>query len=490
MPSDRPGEHLRSCAGSPSVRWLLGLALITLGSWGRWLATGSLRIDENYPEELPGSLLFATLVLGWVLVVTAWVGLLERPPERPRQLAYGGLAIVAFMLPLLSNDLYGLFAYAGLAVRGHDVYTSTQSLSASPWFLWIGERWRANPCPYGPLALLSAAWPSIAGEKNAFLAVFLLRLTWFIPLLAVMELSLRAFADRPFFQAMLWLNPLLLVEGVGQLHLDLLGALALTAGLILQSTAGRLWGAMGWAAATLLKWNDVLAGPWFWLAGAPRWGQRLKSLALMAVVLVGMTAAAYLPFWRGAETVREPFRALFVQTLVPGGSVVDGLGELGNALRGEQGDHFDPDMPVVERAARQREARASLWHAAQALMWVVALAALLPLVLRSLRLRAEEELALGGGTFIIILLTLASPKFESWYLMSALPFFGCACPPVWRRWWPWMVFAAVSKEFPLALPRSALLFKPAVGLTTGLSVAVCLLAFRQRFWRWPALHGD
>ena len=365
MPSDRNGELLRSYAGSPSARWLLGLALITLSSWGRWVATGSLRIDENYPESLAGSLLFAALLLGWALLVTAWVGLLERPPTRPRRLAYGGLFIVAFMLPLLSNDIYGLFAYAGLAVRGYDVYTSTQSLSASPWFLWIGERWRANPCPYGPLALLWAAWPSIAGEKNAFLAVFLLRLTWFLPLLAVMELSLRAFADRPFFQAMLWLNPLLLVEGVGQLHLDLLGVLAITAGLIAQSRGPRLWGAMGWAAATLCKWNDVLAGPWFWLAGAPRWGQRLKSLVLMGIVLVGMTVAAYLPFWRDAETLRVPFRALFDQTVVPAGSLVDGIGEAGNVLRGDKGDHFDPDMPIVERVARQREARASLWRVAQ-----------------------------------------------------------------------------------------------------------------------------
>ncbi len=489
MPSDRNGELLRSYAGSPSVRWLSGLALITLSSWGRWVATGSLRIDENYPRELPGSLLYLTLLAGWGLVVTAWVGLLARPPQRPRRLAYAGVLVVAFMLPLLSNDLYGLFAYAGLAVRGQDVYTSTHALPASSWFFWIGERWRANPCPYGPLALLSAAWPSIAGEGNAFLAVFLLRLTWCVPLLAVMELSFRAFADRPFFQAMVWLNPLLLVEGVGQLHLDLMGALAITAGLIAQSTGPRVWGAMGWAAATLCKWNDVLAAPWFWLAGAPRWGQRIKSLGLMATVLLVTATAAYLPFWRGSETVRQPLRALLLQTLVPGGSIVDGIGELGNALRPE-GDRFDPNMPVVERAARQRQARASLWRAGQALMWLVTLAALLPLLRRSLRLRDDQAIALASGTFILILLTLASPKFESWYLMSALPFFGCACPPVWRRWWPWMVFAAVSKEFPLALPRSAFLFKPAVGLSTLLSIVVCLWSFRQRFWRAPELNGD
>ncbi|HZU84522.1 MAG TPA: hypothetical protein VE987_16445, partial [Polyangiaceae bacterium] len=69
-------------------RWLLGLALVTACSWGRWLATGSPKVDENYPSEAAGTALLVVLVGGWVLLVLGWCGLLVRPPERPRRLAY------------------------------------------------------------------------------------------------------------------------------------------------------------------------------------------------------------------------------------------------------------------------------------------------------------------------------------------------------------------------------------------------------------------
>ena len=41
--------------------WLLGLAIVTLCSWGRWLATGSLKVDESYPSEIKGTLLLLVL---------------------------------------------------------------------------------------------------------------------------------------------------------------------------------------------------------------------------------------------------------------------------------------------------------------------------------------------------------------------------------------------------------------------------------------------
>ena len=260
------------------------------------MGTGSLRIDENYPEERFGTCLFFAALLGWALTVSGWVGFLQQPPERPRRLAYGGLAIVAFMLPLLSNDLYGLFAYSGLAIRGHDVYTSTQSLPTSFWFSWIGERWRTNLFAYGPIALLSAAWPSVVGENRPFVAIFLLRATWLVPLVAGMELSFRFYRDRPFFQTMLWLNPLVLVQGAGQLHLDVLGLVAVTAGVVAQSK-GRpgLGGAIGGHCHLLKRMEPQCVAPWFWLSGTANLRQRLKAPGWGAVIWVLLGVAAYLP---------------------------------------------------------------------------------------------------------------------------------------------------------------------------------------------------
>jgi hypothetical protein len=117
-------------------------------------------------------------------------------------------------------------------------------------------------------------------------------------------------------------------------------------------------------------------------------------------------------------------------------------------------------------------------------MWVVTLAALVPLLVRTFRRRDDDrQIALATGMFIVIVLTLASPKFQSWYFMTSLPFFGLCCPPAWRRWWPWVLLATVAQEFPLQLPRNALLFMPAVGLAGGASAIIFLWSFRSRFWR-------
>jgi hypothetical protein len=387
------------------------------------------------------------------------------------------------MLPLLSNDLYGLFAYSGLAIRGHDVYTSIQFLPTSYWYSWIGERWRTNLFAYGPIALLSAAWPSVVGENRPFVAIFLLRATWLVPLVAVMELSFQFYRERPFFHAMLWLNPLVLVQGAGQLHLDLLGLVAVTAGIVAQSQGRRVLGPIGWAIATLSKWNLSIAAPWFWLFRVQTLAQRSKSAARMAVVLLVLAVVAYIPVWRGPATLSAPVRALLAQTLVPGGSVVDVIGSVGDALTGREGAVFDASLPVVERVARDQRARMQIWRTAQSLMLLLSLAAMLPLVRVLLRPPNEEQLARATGIFIVIALTLASPKFQSWYLMSALPFFGLSCPPVWRQWWPWAIFFSVAQELPLALPRTAVLFPPVVAMSVAMTALVFLWSFRERYWR-------
>src|SRR5271170_4643748 len=91
-PAHRAGRILRRDGASAlraDVRlWLLGLAIVTLCSWARWLATGSLKVDENYPSEVTGTLLLLALSGGYALLVLGWKGLLERPLENPRPLAF------------------------------------------------------------------------------------------------------------------------------------------------------------------------------------------------------------------------------------------------------------------------------------------------------------------------------------------------------------------------------------------------------------------
>ena len=65
-----------------------------------------------------------------------------------------GLLVAALMLPMLSNDVFSLFAYGSLAAQGHDVYTTAAGLTDTVWYPWVGQHWNEKVCVYGPSTLV------------------------------------------------------------------------------------------------------------------------------------------------------------------------------------------------------------------------------------------------------------------------------------------------------------------------------------------------
>jgi hypothetical protein len=457
--------------------WLLGLGMVTACSWARWLATGSLKVDENYPSKLMGTGLFVVLLAAYSLLVFGWRGLLERPPKSPRRLAFLGLGFAGLMLPMLSNDIFSVFAYGSIAARGHDVYTTTRGFTQGVFYPWVGERWSEKVCVYGPSSLIGAMPAALAGD-SPWKALLLLRAAWFVPLAIVMELSLRALRDRPFFHAMVWLNPLWLVQGPGQLHADLLGLVAITGGILLQRRGNVKAAWASFSIAVLGKYSFAFAGFWFWLSGTKTVWQRVLRIPTMAAVFLGVGALLYAPFWHGPATLLEPIRTL--AGMNPGGTLTEVAGYVVQVLRG--GGVPAPDAPVLQAVAVERSTQASTWFAVSLVMRLVALAVSVRVLRVMLRKPSDEEtLALGTGVLVVAALTLASHRFQSWYLVAALPFFGQACTRAWRRWWVAVVAVSVSMEFIHVLPRTTLLLPVWSVITTAALMVVFLMSFRRRY---------
>jgi uncharacterized membrane protein YqhA len=458
-------------------RWLLGIALLTACSWGRWLSTGSLKVDESYPSELVGSLLLLGLLAGWALLVLGWRGLLARPSFDARRLAYAGLAVSSLMLPMLSNDVFSLFAYSSAVAHGGDVYTATAALAHTPWASWVGQRWSETVCVYGPAALV-AILPSSLGGAHPFLALFALRLAWLVPLVLVMELSFRRLADRPGFHAMVWCNPLFLVEGPGHLHVDLLGLLAVVAGIALQRRGATKWGWSFFSVALLSKYTFALGGPWFWLSGAKTPRERALRLPAMVGLFLALAALFFAPFWHGIATVLDPMRAL--ARMNPGGSITEVVSDLVLLARG--GKLAPPEMPVQGAMARDRASLEAIWVVVSLAVRLVALG-IAARVLREMWKKPNDEatLALGTGTLVVAALTLASHRFQSWYLLAPLPFFGMHSTRGWRRWWVAALAFCVPANFVHVLPRTAHLLPPLVAIFTGGATVVFVLWFRERY---------
>jgi hypothetical protein len=468
---------------APSFRrdercWLLGILVLSGCSWARWLATGSPKVDENYPSELAGVFLMLGVVVGWGLMVAGWRGLLLRPVANPRRLAFTGLALATVMLPLLSNDFFSLLTYGSLAAKGQDVYSTAASLPDSVWYAWVGQRWNDKVCVYGPTALVALLPAGLAGS-SPWLALVLFRLAWLPPLVLVMELSFRHLRDRPFFHAMVWLNPLWVLEGPGQLHADLLGVVAIVAGMLLQLRRRPLGGWAFWALATLGKYSFGFTAFWFWLSGARTARERLLRLPAMAAVLVGLGVLFFAPFWRGPATLLEPIHTL--ATMNPGGSIAEVMGHVVHVLRG--GAMPSPEMPVRQAIELDRATKGSTWFVVSLVMRVIALvigARLLHFMLR--KPHDEGRIALGTGALVVAVITLVSHRFQSWYLLAALPFFGLSCTEVWRRWWVVITAVSVAPDFTHMLPKSAALLPIWSATTTAAGVILFLVWFRGRYF--------
>lgn len=456
--------------------------LVTVCSWLRFVITGSMKVDESYPSVRAGTALFVVLLVGWSMLVYGWVGFLRRPPERPRLLAYVGLGVASLMLPLLSNDVYSVFAQAWAAAHERDVFTSTQSLHDSPWFSFVGEHWRNVVCKYGPLSLYASMPASLV--KGPLLARCVLRLTWTIPLVAVMEASFRTLqALRPDsanrFHTMVWLNPLFLIEGPGQMHVDLLGLMAITAALLLHMRGRVLASRSAWALAVLCKWNLGLTAVWFCLCGARTLRQSMTRAVSLVAILVLLGLILYFPVWRGTGTILVPLRALADQN--PGGSIVDVVGELVHVLRA---GHVvvDAHTPADVLDVMKRAEREGTWRVVSMMTTLVAIVVSVPVLRRMLRKRDEDVVSAGTGALVVIATTIVSPVFHSWYLLAALPFFGLSCSPAWRKWWVVVVALSVTEGFSLTLPRDATLFAICVALSTGATALAFFWRLRSRFW--------
>jgi hypothetical protein len=463
-------------------RLLAGLALVTAASWGRFFATGSLKVDESYPGRVAGYALLAVLVVGWALSVRGWTGVLDAPPARPRRLAYVALAVVSAMLPLLSNDVFSVMAYGTGAAEGHDVYRTTDWLPATSFFPWLGQHWNATVCVYGPGTLI-AALPAALARGNPWLGLFVLRLSWLLPVVGAMEVVFRLFHDRPVFHAMVWLNPLWLVEGPGQLHGDLIGLAALALGVALHASGRVKSGAALWALAFWSKYSFLFGGLWFWLARSE--GQRIRRAATMAAIAGGVGVALYAPFWRGWETITKPLVAL--GTMNPGGSLTEVGGILVQFVL-HAGAVTPPDMPVHAALALDRVEKGQAWK----FMWVLLAPlswSLMGSAIASLRKRRDDEhLGLVTGIVTVAFLTIASRRFQCWYLLAALPFFGLATTQAWKRWWVAIVLVAVPVDFNCVLERTSPVYPVWGALTTGAQVVLFLAWLKSRYWA-PELLG-
>jgi len=184
----------------------------------------------------------------------------------------------------------------------------------------------------------------------------------------------------------------------------------------------------------------------------------------------------FFPFWRGPATLTEPLRAL--SQMNPGGSLTEAVGDVAHAIK----TVLSPHATLAQATTFSRAEDGGTWFVASLCLRLIALWVGLRTFLDMLRSPGDSRtIALGTGVILVALVTLAGHRFEPWYLLGAVPFFGLACPDVWRRWWVAAAALAVAPTFINVLPPTTLIL-PIWSVICMIGVATLfLVSFRARF---------
>ena len=229
----------------------------------------------------------------------------DRLSARAVLMTIAGLhALVLLAPPLLSTDVFSYQAYARIgAMYGANPYLQgPHAIALDPIYPFIGAKWVTTPTAYGPLfTVLSYAMAplSIAASAVAYKAIAavaslaLVGIVWNAARLRGLD-PVRA-------AALVGLNPLIVLYGVGGGHNDLLMLTALIGGFYLLLAHRERAGGASIVVGAAIKLTAGLFLP-FAIAGAggPRTRQRRADVLIGAAVAAAAVAAlAFAAFGSG-----------------------------------------------------------------------------------------------------------------------------------------------------------------------------------------------
>lgn len=286
-----------------SVLVLVGGLIVSTLPPSTWLMRQDLLLDLRGAEA--GRMLGLTVVLvGLGILAAEWLSLcrhvaLADGEDRADALHLVRYAVVVWSAPLVlapplfSRDGWSYAAQGMLAHLGISPYEHGPGVLRGPVVEAVDPRWMDTITPYGPVPLVAGdfaagltgnPWVLVVGHRLVALAGLVL-LAWAVPRLAAWTDVNPALAS-----AVVLASPLMLANGVGGLHNDLLMVGLMAAALVVAAERGWVAGAVlgGLAAAVKLPGGLVCVGvALVTLPLAAPLLQRVRRLAGIAAVSVG-----------------------------------------------------------------------------------------------------------------------------------------------------------------------------------------------------------
>ncbi|GAB4085768.1 hypothetical protein GCM10028784_23980 [Myceligenerans cantabricum] len=359
------------------------------------------------------------VLLGLGLLAGAWLALCRavagaEGAQRAAALALVRRATVLWSLPLLvapplfSRDGWSYAAQGMLVQVGLSPYEYGPGALAGPVAEAVDPRWMETPAPYGPLPLIVGdlgagltgnPWVLVVGHRIVALAGLAL-LAWAVPRMAGWTGVNPALAS-----ALVLVSPLMMANGVGGLHNDLLMVGLMAAALVAAVEHGWVPGAVlgGLAAAVKLPGGLIcVVVVLVTLRAGALLVDRLHRLLLVAAVSIGTLVGSGVLWGLGVGWVSALGVPASIDTLLSPPTVV---GRTLDWMAGTLWTGLEPDL--FRDLLRQ-----------------LAMVALLAFAGWTALRRPTGDAADGvrGAALLVGAMLLLSPVVHLWYFLWLIPF--------------------------------------------------------------------
>ena len=410
---------------------LLSAFIIVAASWYRVYIAGTLQVDGHGLSGIPVYIVFISFILALtvysVSLYRLWIESVLSTSEI-KVLSYIFAGLFSFMLPMLSNDIFSLLTYGDAANRGIDVYTDTHSYSVSPYFEFVSNLWRTAPCVYGPVCLSMSRIAAFIGQGHLLLALLaykVIALLWLALFIEVMYRIGNALGRSSSSLLFIILNPLVMMQGLAQLHCDGI-AIALSGCMIYFFLTKKWYWAFVFAGLAIAsKISFVLMLP-FLVVGLfiekSTWLSFLSRTFVGVVIAVITVVAIYAPYYTSLQTIQTPFKFVFNQD--PAKSIAEVIGDIvyfaPSVISGKENQELHSNLHVrPSTSAKQLEAWLLVKKTSQGFALLMSAIVFLRFWLGERDIRHWMKVF---TRLLLLFLLFYSHVFYAWYLLMVIPF--------------------------------------------------------------------
>ncbi len=396
----------------PTLTVILGFAFVLVPFWAQYAGF-----------QFPALVFSLSYLIGLAIWAIGYYQMIKQGTNAELNLLFSiGVVLFATMPPEISKDIYVYLLEGKLALQGLTSYTDAAINLQDPSYVLIDPHWLDCPNQYGPVALFFFWAVAALGGDHIFMDIVWMKIfdvASAVSIFFIVKYTAKAIkVNAVRAQTLICLNPLFLIQGLGQMHIDFL-ACALVCVFILAIAQNRLL--LAGIITGLLGATKFMLFPLFWILtmvyAVYAWKHKIlniKALALSAVASFAVLCVVYIPVWQGLDTILIPMA--YHEKKEPVKSIVELFSYLFAYVWPQTGANYGVTDPFLKD---------KIYWGQQLKPYFQFLAFLLAgkITFSIIHSKNINQLFYGFSRIMLLVFILYSPVMHAWYFLFVLPFF-------------------------------------------------------------------